>query len=382
MMRGKIKYVAGVLLFFAGAMLFYQKIFIARRQYKTVSPVRGTMTLQVSGIGEVSAKSIYNISSQSGGILKDIYRDQGDHVKKGEILALIDPVDLDEKLAEAEAAYGRALLEIEATEKEHTLNEEQHSLALQTFNRMERLYRKEQVAEIEYDRAKTDMLTSRTRMEGYAYRIASAKAEARRLHQAVRGLEAQLATLEIRSPVDGFVIAREAEPTETVLPSRPILKIVDKETLWIKAYIDERLSGNVDKGQQARIRLRSRPGSTFTGQVVRVDAVSDAVTEERIVYVAFHEAPQSFFINEQALVDIQVKTLSDVLKIPSSLLVDHEGQKGVWLANGSRAYFKKLHIVAQNDEEVAVGSIITEGSRILVPETGKLKLSEGMTVRL
>lgn len=382
MKRGMPRYVLGGILLLIAATLLYQKVIIPGREYKTVRPVRGSIDLKVSGIGEVSAKSIYSASSQSGGLLKAVYRDQGEQVKKGELLALIDPVDLDAKLAEMKAAWKKALLETEAVEKEHALSEEQYKLALQTFNRFDRLYQKEQVAEIEYDRARTDMLTSKTRMESYGYRIRSAKAEVKKLHQAVRGIEAKIKTLEIRSPVDGYVIAREAEPSETVMPTQPILKIVDTGTLWIRAYIDERLSGNVHKGQKALIKLRSRPEYTFAGHVARIDAVSDAITEERIVYVAFDERPDSFFINEQARVNIHIKTLSDVIKIPSSLLVNQGGEKGVWIANDSKAHFKKLPVVAQNDEEIAVDSILGEDSLIIVPESHKLKLREGMPVRL
>jgi RND family efflux transporter MFP subunit len=377
-----IKYVLAAVLLFVGASLFYQKLYIPKRTFKTVSPIRGDLEVKVFGIGEVDAKNIYTISSQTGGKLDGVYKDQGEWVKKGDLLAVIDPVDLKAKLAENQATYQKSLLEIEATKKEYALSEERYKLALLTYERYDRLYQKKYVAQAEYDKAKTEMLTSKLQLQSYAVRIRSGEAETSRLLQSIKGVKAKLKSLQIHSPIDGYVIVREAETSETVMSSQPIMRIVDPETLWVRTYIDERISGDIRTGQLAKITLRSTPDRPFSGHVRRINAISDAVTQERVVEIIFDEIPRPFFINEQAEVHISAKTLSNVLKIPASLIVSNGGKKGVWVVNDGAAHFKALEIVAQSNDEVALGSGIGENSRIILPEAHKKTLHEGMSIRL
>ncbi|MBE9535835.1 MAG: efflux RND transporter periplasmic adaptor subunit [Proteobacteria bacterium] len=377
-----IKYVLAAVLLFVGASLFYQKLYIPKRTFKTVSPVRGDLEVKVFGIGEVDAKNIYIISSQTGGKLDGVYKDQGEWVKYGDLLAVIDPVDLKAKLAENQAAYQKALLEIEATKKEYALSEERYKLALLTYERYDRLYQKKYIAQAEYDKAKTEMLISKLQLQSYAVRIRSGEAETSRLLQSIKGVKAKLKSLQIHSPIDGYVIVREAETSETVMPSQPIMRIVDPETLWVRTYIDERISGDIRTGQLAKITLRSQPDRPFPGHVRRINTISDAVTGERVVEISFDEIPIPFFTNEQAEVHISVKTLSNILKIPASLIVSYGEKKGVWIVNDGAAHFKALEIIAQNNDELALGSGIDEDSRIILPEAHKKTLHEGMSIRL
>ena len=93
------------------------------------------------------------------------------------------------------------------------------------------------------------------------------------------------------SPIDGVVTAREAEPGATVVAGQAVLRLVDPARLWVRARVDQARAQGVQVGQAADIVLRSAPGASLPGKVVRIELQSDAVTEERIVNVAFDPAP-------------------------------------------------------------------------------------------
>ena len=112
--------------------------------------------------------------------------------------------------------------------------------------------------------------------------------------------------------------------------SSTILKIVDSQTIWVKAFIDERISSDIKVGQKANITLRSKNDAIFEGEVKRIVAQSDAVTQEREVNIAFKELPIPFYINEQARVNIEVKTIKNALKIPLNTLV-YKDKKEVYI---------------------------------------------------
>ena len=132
--------------------------------------------------------------------------------------------------------------------------------------------------------------------------------------------------------------------------------------------------------QKASITLRSKPEKKLSGRVKRVVAMSDPVTLEREVAVGFDDIPYTFFINEQAEVNIETALYKDVLKVPIKLLVTNKGEKGIWIAQGDRAYFKPIFISAQNDEEAVVLSGIDKESELLLYTDKNRPLRNGMKI--
>ncbi|OHE19266.1 MAG: hypothetical protein A2525_09305 [Sulfurimonas sp. RIFOXYD12_FULL_36_11] len=132
--------------------------------------------------------------------------------------------------------------------------------------------------------------------------------------------------------------------------------------------------------QKATIKLRSKPNEKIIGTLQRVVAMSNAVTLEREVNIGFDVTPETFYINEQAEVNIEVAQHENVLKIPLKLLVAKDGKKGVWVAEGNNAFFKPVTILAQNDEEAAIDSGIDANTELLLITPSNKPLSDGMKI--
>ena len=109
--------------------------------------------------------------------------------------------------------------------------------------------------------------------------------------------------------------------------------------------------------------------------------MSDAVTLEREVDVAFEKIPEPFYINEQAEVNIAVQRLQNVVKIPASVVVQSGGKLGVWIAKDAHAHFVAIEKIGQSDTEVAVKNI-TPSMQIIVPNAKKKRLKDWMKIHL
>jgi multidrug efflux pump subunit AcrA (membrane-fusion protein) len=157
------------------------------------------------------------------------------------------------------------------------------------------------------------------------------------------------------------------------------LKIVDPKTLWVETKIDERISSQIKPLQIASITLRSEPHKQYRAVVKKISTMSDSVTLEREVFVAFENIPKPFYINEQAEVKIEVKTHNDVLKLPLSVVVQKDGETGVWILKESHAHFHKIDKISQNDEEMAISNI-DKDMQIIIPDSSKKSLIEGMKI--
>jgi len=375
-MQKSLKYTLAVLFITAGGVLFYNKVYIPKTTYETVHPSVGNLSVEVFGIGNVGAEHMYNITAQTGGKILSLMTDEGKWVKKGDLLITIDSIDIPQLLEEAKISAKKAQSEYIAAQKELDSLSAQKQLAQITFNRYAKLNKQSFASKAEFDKAKADRDVIDAQIAVSKAHIASAQMEVSRAQKGVEALQQKLSRYRVYSPVDGYVVSRNAEVAQSVLPSQTILEIVDPGSIWIKAFIDEKISGNIKVGQKVMIKLRSQYEKRFTGYVKRIVAQSDAVTEEREVNVAFDKIPIPFYINEQAEVNIASKTYKDVIKIPSEVLTYYKERSGIWTAKEGKAHFVPLKIIARGNNETAVTGI-DKDTVILLEASNKKPLKEG-----
>jgi len=378
-MKKLLKYLLIILIISAGVVLFYKKVYIPKTTYKTVVSTKGDLSVEVYGIGNVGAKHIYNITAQTGGKILSILTDEGKWVKKGDLLITIDSIDIPTLLEEAKIAVDKARSENMASQKEIESLFAQKHLAQITYERYAKLKKQSFASKAEYDKAKADLGVIDAQIAASKAHIASSQMEVTRTQKAVEALEEKLSRYTIYAPNDGYIIVRNAEVAQSVLPSQTILQMVDPKSVWIKTYIDEKISGSVKVGQKATIKLRSQHEKRFSGIVKRIVAQSDAVTQEREVNVAFDTLPIPFYINEQAQVSIASQTYTDVVKVPANALSYYDEKTGVWVEKERKAHFVPLKILARGHKEVAVSGI-DDDTTILIESDNNKPLKEGSSV--
>ena len=380
-MKTWIKYLIALIVIALLAVLFYKKVYIPKTTYQTLTPSLGSLHVSITGIGNVNAKDIYTITAQTGGKILKIDTDIGMWVKKGELLVEMDGVDLPQQLEIAEANLKKADFEITASIAELQNQKAQKSLIQITYQRYERLKIQGYTSQSEYDKAKTDLEGIDAAIDATVSRIDATKASSVIAQKSIDAIKTKIDRLKVYSPIDGFVISKDAQIAQSVLPSTPIVKIVDPKTLWVEAKIDERISSAIKVAQSATITLRSQPNKSYKAVVKRVNSMSDAVTLEREIDVGFMNTPKPFYINEQAEVSIHIKTYTNVVKIPSKVVVQNGGKLGVWIVENSHAKFIFIDKIAQDDNEVAIKNL-DKNSKILVPSANKKPLKDGMKIHL
>ena len=376
-----VKYLIVIAIVAAGGYLFYKKVYIPKTTYTTITPQKGDISEQVFGIGNVGAKNTYLINAGVGSKILSILTDEGRWVKKGDLLVTMDEVDLPKLLEQSKISVQKAEFALKASQKRLKGLIAQKDLAYKTYIRYKKLKNQSFASQAEYDKAKADLNEIISQIDVTKAEIESAKAEIDRAKKSVEALEVKISKYKIYSPVDGFVISKEAETAQDVLPNQTILKIVDPKTVWVKTYIDEKISGGVKVGQKATIALRSQNGKKLNGYVKRIVTQSDPVTLEREVDVAFDKVPIPFYINEQAQVVISTKKFSDVIKVPANLIVYKDEKAGVWVAKGDKAHFQKIEIIARGEDFVGVKGISLNDKLIKISPNNK-PLKEGMRIHL
>ncbi|MCX6565801.1 MAG: efflux RND transporter periplasmic adaptor subunit [Candidatus Aminicenantes bacterium] len=234
------------------------------------------------------------ISPLVGGRLLEVDAVEGAKVKAGEVVARIDPADLELQLKQAETAVRAAETQL-ALIKKGVRSEDlasakeqvtQAEIAADKFERerlrLERLYKEGSISSkdlddiaVQSERAKSQLEQAKKQYEkaqtgARKEEIETVQAACDQAAAAADILKKKIGDCLIVAPRDGTVLHRLAEPGEVVAPGSTLATIADLETVKITAFVSERDLGFVSLGTSARLRADSFPGKIFAATVSRI----------------------------------------------------------------------------------------------------------------
>jgi HlyD family secretion protein len=343
----------------------------------TVAKVeQGSLVASTFGIGTIEARRSYALGPTMASRVARVLVDQGDAVRAGQLVAELDPVDLDDRVTSGQLAAERTASAIRAAEAQLAEAQSRAQLAIASERRSKELRAQGFVSQEATDAKGHEANAARAAADAAAAQLASARRDRERALADVAGVGKLRAQARLTSPVDGVVSARLVEPGTTIVAGQAVVQVIDPATLWIRARIDQGQAGGVRVGQPAEIVLRSDAKRQFPGKVERLDLVSDAVTEERIVNVGFAARPEGLSVGELVEVTIRTADLAAMRSVPAAAIKRLDRQDGVWTIAGGRVAFRpvKAGITtldgrSQVLDGLAVGDeVVVHSERALQPE--------------
>lgn len=327
----------------------------------------GNLSSGVFGVGTLQARYSYNLAPTMTSRVKSVLVDQGDQVVAGQVLAAMDPVDLDEKLAGSQRIVGKAANSILAMEAQLSEAQSRLNTLSATFTRYQELRASGFISQEMFDAKQHDRNAAAAALTAAAANLAAAREDHARAQADVRGVGKLQAQTRLISPVNGVVIARLVEPGSTLVGGQVALQIIDPDSLWVETRIAQQQAGQIRIGQAAEIVLRSQPQSPIMGKVERVDMISDAVTEERIVNVSFTAPGHDASIGEYAEVTIKLPGLNNARTISSAAVKRIDKQDGVWVLQDGEVRLKPVKIgVTTLDGRTQILDGITDDDTVIV----------------
>ncbi|MDP3720146.1 MAG: efflux RND transporter periplasmic adaptor subunit [Acidobacteriota bacterium] len=297
----------------------------------TVTPVvRNDVAPTLFGIGTVEARRAYLIGPTAAGRVKRVLVDVGDTVTAGQLLAEMEPVDLDTRVAATSAAADRGRSAVTTADAQVRDVRSRHTFAATEARRAEALGAAGVTSQSTVDAARQAEQSAAAQLSAAEATLASARRDVARLEADTGGAQQQRSNLRLLAPVDGVVTARDAEPGSTVVAGQAVLRLEDPGSVWISVRLDQARSTGLRAGLTARITRRADPLNPVSGTVVRVDPISDAVTEERIAKVAFDRPPVGVSSGEMAEVTLALPVVKDAVVVPNASLRHRGTQQGVW----------------------------------------------------
>jgi HlyD family secretion protein len=266
--------------------------------YRFATVEKGDLEAAVSATGTLSAVTTVQVGTQVSGKVTDIFVDFNDHVKKGQLIARIDPTLSEQSVRDAEAGLERSQADLEQKKLEYRRNEE--------------LFQRKVLTEIEFNNAK--------------YAFAMAQANVKSAQVTLDRAKQNLSYTQIYAPIDGIVVERTVELGQTVVASMqtPQLFLIanDLSQMQILASVDESDIGAILDGQKVRFSVQAYPNEHFEGQVKQV-RLQSKTTENVVNYtVVVHVANSSGKLKPgmTATVDFLTGAASDALLVPNAAL--------------------------------------------------------------
>ena len=277
---------------------FYQRAEAKPTEYRFGQVERGDVQFTVSSTGKLSAVSTVSVGTQVSGQVAEIFVDFNDTVKKGQLLARIDPT-----LAEQAVADAQASLESRRAA---------YAQAQSDFERNKALLEAGLVSRAVYETSASQNAVTR----------ANVKAAEVALDKARRNLE----FTQIIAPIDGIVVERNVDAGQTVAASlsAPQLFLIanDLSQMQILASVDESDIAQIKDGMPVKFTVQAMPRETFTGAVRQV-RLQSTIQENVVNYTVVVEVPNKegkLLPGMTASVDFLAKSAENVLTVPNAAL--------------------------------------------------------------
>lgn len=337
---------------------------------------------ELFGIGTVEARHVYTIGPSAPGRVRRVLVDVGDPVQAGQLLAEMDPVDLDERISAVNAASGRAHSLVASAEAELQAARSQRDLADMEARRYTQLGAKGFVSKSTVDMRLEQLKTAEAQLAGKSAALDAARKEYTRLQAESGGARQQRQNVRLVATSGGIVTARLADPGTTIVAGQAVLEVIDPQSVWLNVRFDQIKAAGLATGLPARISLRSRGEQILHGHVQRVEPKADAITEETMAKVVFSELPAPLPpISELAEVTVDLPELPATQAIPNAAIQRKGEQTGVWRIEAGKPRFTSVGLGRSDlDGWVQVREGLKVGDRIVV--YSEKEISEGSRIRI
>ena len=305
--------VAAIVIAVAAGIYYYRSDVAAEAPTLSTAEVsRGDVVATVEATGTLEAVTTVEVGTQVSGTIKTLGADFNSQVRRGQVIAELDPSLFDTQVAQERATVARLKAEVDRARV-------QAEDAKVKLGRAQDLAKQELIAKSDLDAAISTSNAANASVKSAEAQLVQAEAS---LNQA----QVNLSHTIIRAPIDGVVIARNVNVGQTVAASMqaPTLFVLAQnlKEMNVKASVDESDIGKIQLHQPVRFRVDAYPNETFTGTVSQV-RLQPVVEQNVVSYVTMIEVPNADLKLKPgmtAAVTIETGRADDAIKVPNAAL--------------------------------------------------------------
>jgi HlyD family secretion protein len=309
---------------------------------------KGDLAKSVVATGKVTPITKVEVKSKASGIVKKLLVDYGDNVKKGQLLAQLDKIEIEAQVASSQAALEAAQANLKSSQADFErakVDAEGPDVPLlkRAYDRATGMAKDGVVsasalddAEKNYEMSLNKQNVSKAQVTVLKAKIAQSQAQVAQDQANLTQLHEQLSYTDIVSPIDGIVLSRDVEMGDAVSSilvlgssATLVMTLGDTSEVYVKGKVDESDIGKVYLGQPARIKVESFKDKTFNGKVTKISPMGvekDNVTTFE-VRVSIQNPGGELKAEMTANAEIILEEHKNVLQIPEGSIIYDKDKK-------------------------------------------------------
>ena len=296
----------------AGTYAYYKNKSVPEPKVTTAELTRGDVVEAVQATGTLQAVKTVNVGTQVSGVVQNLYADFNSMVKRGQVIARLDPSLIDVAIQQREASVTRANADLERLKVSLVDAERKLEQAKQMWD-------KQLIPRDQFETADLNVKTMRSQIKSSEAGLIQAQAD-------LNTQKVNLGHTVITAPIDGVVIQRSVDEGQTVQASMnaPTLYLIaeDLSKMQVLANIDEAEIGKVRTGQTVNFGVDAFPTDVFTGTVSQV-RLQPSTVQNVVSYSTVIDVPNPQFKLKPGMtanVTIEVARRTNVLRAPAAAL--------------------------------------------------------------
>ena len=372
-------------------------VFAATRGGTKIDPSKlakvenGDLAKSVVATGKVTPITKVEVKSKASGIVKKLLVDYGDRVKKGQLLAQLDKIEIEAQVEQSKAALEAAQANLKSSQADFErakVDAEGPDVPLlkRAYDRAENMAKDGVVstsaledAQKNYEMSLNKQNVSKAQVTVLKAKIAQSQANVAQDEANLKQLEEQLSYTDIISPIDGIVLSRDVQMGDAVSSilvlgssATLVMTLGDTSEVYVKGKVDESDIGKVYLGQRARIKVESFKDKTFDGKVTKISPMGvekDNVTTFE-VRVSIQNPGGELKAEMTANAEIILDEHKNVLQIPEgAILYDKDKKASVEIPDPKGKEGKNkvaVNIGISNGAKTEVLSGLKEGDQVVL----------------
>jgi HlyD family secretion protein len=352
---------------------------------------KGDLAKSVVATGKVTPITKVEVKSKASGIVKKLYVEYGDRVKKGQLLAQLDKIEIEAQVEQSKAGLEAAEASLKSSQADYERSKVDAEgpdvpLLKRAYDRAVNMAKDGVVsasslddAQKNYEMALNKQNVSKAQMTVLKAKIAQSQANVAQDEANLKQLEEQLNYTDITSPIDGIVLSRDVEMGDAVSSilvlgssATLVMTLGDTSEVYVKGKVDESDIGKVYLGQRARIKVESFKDKTFDGKVTKISPMGvekDNVTTFE-VRVSIQNPGGELKAEMTANAEVILEEHKNVLQIPEgAILYDKDKKASVEVPNPKGKDGKDklaVNIGISNGAKTEVLSGLKEGDQVVL----------------
>ncbi len=309
----------------------------------------------VEAVGTVRAAQSSDLASQMMGNIVEIRVHEGDHVQRGQVLAVIDE-------SQPRAAVDRATAADIAAQQQLVVADSDLALAESTLKRYQNLYDKKSVSPQEFDEVKARQQAARARRDMAQAGQAQAKAT-------LIGARISLEYTRVRAPFDGVITEKKADTGTLASPGMTIFTIEDVRRYRLEATVNENDLRYIRTGQQVSVVVNVLDNTGLEGKVVQIVPAANVASRSFLVKI---ELPTNPRLRSGLFGRVQFsRGQRQALLIPRSAVVERGQLQGVFVLDQNQiASLRYITLGKQSGTDIEVLAGLQNGERLVVKPGG------------